>query len=273
LFPISEDRLAHAQTKSPRWALILGASSGFGEACARALAAAGYDIAGVHLDRKAGMAHVEEIKTAITKGGRRALYFNVNAADEEKRREVLDALGADIKEKGGTVAVLMHSLAFGTLKPYIGTDVLNKANIDMTLDVMAHSLVYWSQGVVKYGLMGKGGRIFSMTSSGSTRVFATYGAVSAAKAALESHTRQLALELAPLGITVNSLRGGVTDTPALRKIPGNEKLIEIATQRNPHHRLTTPKDLGGAIVALSHPGADWITGNVINVDGGEEVSA
>ena len=94
-----------------------------------------------------------------------------------------------------------------------------------------------------------------------------------AKAALESHTRQLALELAPLGIAVNSLRGGVTDTPALRKIPDNEKLIAIATQRNPHHRLTTPADLGGAIVALSHPGADWITGNVINVDGGEEISA
>src|SRR5439155_708785 len=122
----------------------------------------------------------------------------------------------------------------------------------------ARSLVYWAQGVVKQGLMGKGGRIFSMTSSGSTRVFATYGAVSAAKAALESHTRQLALELAPLGIAVNALRGGVTDTPALRKIPGNEKLIEIATQRNPHHRLTTPADLGGAIVAWSHPGADWI---------------
>ena len=74
-------------------------------------------------------------------------------------------------------------------------------------------------------------------------------------------------------ITANAIRAGVTDTPALRKIPGNEKLVEIATLRNPHHRLTTPADLGGAIVALTHPGADWITGNVINVDGGEEVSA
>ena len=93
------------------------------------------------------------------------------------------------------------------------------------------------------------------------------------KAAVESLTKTLALELAPREIAVNALRGGVTDTPALRKIPGNEKLVEIATQRNPHHRLTTPADLGGAIVALTHPGADWITGNVINVDGGEEISA
>ena len=259
----------HAQVKTPKWALILGASSGFGEGAARALAQAGYDIVGVHLDRKAGLEHVAEIRRDIEKLGRKTQYFNINAADEEKRNEVL----AELAKQKLNVAVLLHSLAFGTLKPYIGGDVLNKANIDMTLDVMAHSLVYWAQGVVQHGLMGKGGRIFSMTSSGSTRVFATYGAVSAAKAALESHTRQLALELAPLGIAVNALRGGVTDTPALLKIPGNEKLIEIATQRNPHHRLTTPADLGGAIVALSQPGADWITGNVINVDGGEEVSA
>jgi len=267
----------HAQVKTPKWALILGASSGFGEGAARALAQAGYDIVGVHLDRKAGLEHVAEIRRDIEKlgggggggGARKTQYFNINAADEEKRNEVL----SELAKQRLNVAVLLHSLAFGTLKPYIGDDALNKANIDMTLDVMAHSLVYWAQGVVKLGLMGKGGRIFSMTSSGSTRVFATYGAVSAAKAALESHTRQLALELAPHGITVNALRGGVTDTPALRKIPGNEKLIEIATLRNPHHRLTTPADLGGAIVALSHPGADWITGNVINVDGGEEVSA
>src|SRR6267143_481479 len=260
---------AHAQVKTPKWALILGASSGFGEGAARALAQAGYDIVGVHLDRKAGMEHVAEIRRDIEKSGRKTQYFNINAADEEQRNKVLDELAPQELN----IAVVLHSLAFGTLKPYIGEDVLTKMNVDMTLDVMAHSLVYWAQGVVKRGLMGKGGRIFSMTSSGSTRVFATYGAVSAAKAALESHTRQLALELAPREIAVNALRGGVTDTPALRKIPGNERLVEIATQRNPHHRLTTPADLGGAIVALSRPEADWITGNVINVDGGEEISA
>jgi NAD(P)-dependent dehydrogenase (short-subunit alcohol dehydrogenase family) len=266
---LPEERLAHAQTTTPKWALILGASSGFGEGAARALAKAGYDIAGVHLDRKGGMDHVAEVRRDLEALGRQTQYFNVNAADEEKRNEVL----AELAKQKRNVAVLLHSLAFGTLKPYIGDDVLSKPNIDMTLDVMAHSLVYWAQGVVKHGLMGNGGRIFAMTSSGSTRVFATYGAVSAAKAALESHVRQLALELAPKGIAVNALRGGVTDTPALRKIPGNEKLIAIATARNPHHRLTTPADLGGAIISLCHPGADWITGNVINVDGGEEISA
>jgi NAD(P)-dependent dehydrogenase (short-subunit alcohol dehydrogenase family) len=264
--------VAHAQTTTPRWALVLGASSGFGEACARALAAGGYDIAGVHLDRKAGLEQVERIKSDITGRGRRALYFNVNAADESRRGEVLDALQADVSAHGGAVAVLMHSLAFGTLKAYIGDDQLSKANIEMTLDVMAHSLVYWAQDVVKRGLMTRGGRVFSMTSSGSTRVIPTYGAVSAAKSALESHTRQLALELAPHGITVNALRGGVTETPAAKKIPGSDRLFEEGRRRNPHKRLTIPNDVAQAVVALCHPGTDWITGNVINVDGGEEIS-
>jgi len=257
---------------TPRWALVLGASSGFGEATARALAQAGYDIAGVHLDRKAGLKHVEEIVADIIAGGRRALFFNVNAADDAKRQEVLDALEADLRAHGGTVAVLMHSLAFGTLKPYIADDALTRANIEMTLDVMANSLVYWAQDVMKRGLMGQGGRIFSMTSSGSTRVIRSYGAVSAAKCTLESHTRQLAVELARHAVTVNALRGGVTRTPAAQKIPESDKLFEQAERRNPYRRLTTTQDVARAVVALCQPGTDWITGNVINVDGGEEIS-
>lgn len=264
--------MTHAQTMTPRWAVVLGASSGFGEACARALAAAGYDICGVHLDRKAGLERVEEVKRHITGVGRRTAFHNINAADESKRRDVADAMAKELAANGGTVAVLMHSLAFGTLKPYLGDDPLTKANIEMTLDVMAHSLVYWAQDLVQRGLMGRGGRIFAMTSSGSTRVIPSYGAVSAAKCALESHTRQLAVELAPRGITVNALRGGVTDTPAARKIPGSDRLFSEASRRNPGGRLTTPQDVAQAVVALSVPGTDWITGNIINVDGGEEVS-
>ncbi len=62
-----------------RWALILGASSGFGEAASRKLAQAGYPIFGVHLDRRQGMAHVEEIIAAVEKAGVKAKFFNMNA--------------------------------------------------------------------------------------------------------------------------------------------------------------------------------------------------
>ncbi|MBI4409949.1 MAG: SDR family oxidoreductase [Gemmatimonadetes bacterium] len=254
-----------------RWALILGASSGFGEAAVRALAAAGHPIFGVHLDRRATLGHVEEILGDLERSRRRAKFFNINAADAEKRDAALDEM-KQLLGPGEDIGVLLHSLAFGTLRPYTGDDALSEAQMDMTLRVMAHTLVDWTQGLLRRSMMGQGGRIFAMTSSGSTRVIPTYGAVSAAKCALESHCRQLAYELAPLGITVNALRGGVTDTPALRKIPGHEKLIEVAQRRNPHGRLTRPEDVARALVALSSPDTHWVTGNVINVDGGEEIT-
>jgi enoyl-[acyl-carrier protein] reductase III len=112
-----------------------------------------------------------------------------------------------------------------------------------------------------------------MTSSGGTRVMPFYGAVSAAKAALESHVRQLALELGTAGVAVNAIRAGVTDTPASRKIPIADLLFQEARRRNPGGRLTVPEDVAGAIVALSLPGSGWISGNVIGVDGAEDVTA
>ena len=253
-----------------RWALILGASSGFGEACARALAEVGYNIFGVHLDRRAGLEHVKDLKADLEGTGREAHFFNINAADPEKMEDALEAMQT-LLGNDGEIGVLMHSLAFGTLRPYVGEGAVSSSQMDMTLRVMAHSLVDWSQATIRRGMMGENGRVFAMTSSGSNRIIPSYGPVSAAKSALESHCRQLAYELGPLGITVNALRGGVTDTPALRKIPGNDLLIGAATAKNPSGRLTTPEDVADAVVALCSPRSRWITGNVINVDGGEEV--
>jgi enoyl-[acyl-carrier-protein] reductase (NADH) len=134
---------------------------------------------------------------------------------------------------------------------------------------MAHSLVYWTRDLFHAGLIGRGSRIYAMTSEGSILAVPTYGAVSAAKAALEAHVRQLALELAPAGITVNAIRAGVTDTPALRRIPGWEYLVKAASTRNPHRRMGRPEDVADALMALATPLTHWMTGNVIGVDGGE----
>ncbi|MBI2017350.1 MAG: SDR family oxidoreductase [Candidatus Rokubacteria bacterium] len=258
------------------WALVLGASSGFGEATSLALARAGLNVFGVHLDRKATLPNAERITGQIRALGREARFFNVNAADHERRAETAAEMQRVLEERGeaGALRVLLHSLAFGTLKLYVADpmkDAVTPAQMDMTLDVMAHSLVYWTQEVVARGLMTRGGRVYAMTSSGGARVLPHYGPVSAAKAALESHIRQLAAELAPRGITANSIRAGVTHTPALQKIPGHEAIIAQAARRNPSGRMTTPEDVARAIVLLSHPDAYWITGNVIGVDGGEEI--
>ena len=250
------------------WALILGASSGFGEATAVELAGAGMNICGVHLDRRETLGHVAEVEEQIRAYGREAVFFNGNAADETKRASVVTAMVA----KQAKVKVLVHSLAFGALKPLTGEGALTQKQIEMTCDVMGHSLAYWARDLVAAGLMGQGGRIFAMTSEGSTRAIPNYGAVSAAKVVLESHIRQLAVELAPRGITANAILAGVTDTAALRKIPGHERLMAAAAARNPHGRLTTVEDVARAIRALSVVEMAWVTGNTIRVDGGEGIA-
>ena len=120
----------------------------------------------------------------------------MNAADDEKRVQVCER--ARELTGGEPLRLLMHSLAFGTLKAFVSAvpgQQTTKAQLEMTLDVMAHSLVYWAQDLSARQLLGRESRVFAMTSSGGTRVMPFYGAVSAAKAALESHVRQLALEL------------------------------------------------------------------------------
>jgi enoyl-[acyl-carrier protein] reductase III len=258
------------------WALVLGASSGFGAATSLALARAGLNIFGVHLDRKSTVPNAERLAQDIRGLGREAHFYNINAADEEKRVEVASEMEHILKERdeAGQVRVMLHSLAFGTLKLFIADPIkeaVTKSQMDMTLDVMAHSLIYWAQELVGRGLMGRGGRIYAMTSAGGARVLPHYGPVSAAKAALESNIRQLAAELATKGIAANSIRAGVTATPAAQKIPNYVEFSKQAAERNPHRRLTTVEDVAKAIVVLSHPDTYWITGNVIGVDGGEEI--
>lgn len=255
-----------------QWLLVLGVSSGFGAAVARAFAAEGWNIAGVHLDRRSTMPAVEALQAELQALGAQVLFFNTNAADDGRRQEVIQALKEAIAP--GALGVFLHSLAFGSLVPFVsGTGKkLSRAQLEMTVDVMGHSLVWWTQDLLAAGLIGEGGRIYAMTSAGSHIVWPGYGPVSAAKSVLESHIRQLAMELAPQKITANAILAGVTRTPAMEKIPGSEKLIEKSLARNPSGRLTEPQDVARCLLDLSRPGTYWLTGNVLRVDGGEDIS-
>src|SRR5262245_65418270 len=99
------------------WALVLGASSGFGEAVSLALARAGLDIFGVHLDRKATLPNVERITAAIRADGRQARFFNVNAADAERRAEMVTAMRRVLEDRGESarLGVVLEALAYATL--------------------------------------------------------------------------------------------------------------------------------------------------------------
>jgi enoyl-[acyl-carrier protein] reductase III len=258
------------------WALIIGSSSGFGEATSLELARSGLDIFGVHFDRRSALAHVNEIVEAIQAMGRDVLFFNINAADAAKRAEALHSMQEHWKKKGGQhfIKAFLHSVAFGSLKPYLDSNAeeeLSQQQMEMTVDVMGNNLVYWVQELFRRKMIGSGSRIYAMTSAGGHSVIPNYGAVSAAKAVLESHIRQIAFELMPHGITANAIQAGVTVTPGSTKIPGSDKLFEFAKMRNPARRLTTPQDVASAIAALMSEKTHWMTGNVIRVDGGEDI--
>ncbi len=264
-------------SQKKKWALILGASSGFGEAAAIALAKAGRNVFGVHLDRRATLPNVDRIVATLAREGAAARFFNINAADPEKRAETVATMREILQAEGnhpGGIDVLLHSLAFGTLRPFLADEAaerISPAQVAMTLEVMASSLIYWTQEVVAGGLMGEGSHVFAMTSAGGHRIWRSYGAVSAAKAALESNCRQLAVELVPRKIAVNAIRAGVTDTPALRKIPEYQRMIDRCLALHPAGRLTLPEDIGSVITAMARPETVWMTGNVLGIDGTEDL--
>jgi len=270
--------MTQQQDGRERWALVLGASSGFGGAVSKGWAGAGFNIVGVHLDARGTVASAHAVRDAIEAMGVQVAFHNANAADDDKRAAVVGSIVSLFEERRAAgaepyLAAFLHSLAFGATLPYIteaeGGRELTRKQMEMTADVMAHSLLYWVRDLFHAGLFGRGSRLYAMTSEGASLAVPTYGAVSAAKAALEAHVRQLALELMQYGITVNAIRAGVTDTPALHRIPNWEHLLNEAQHRNPSGRVTRPEDVADALVALASPLTHWMTGNVLGVDGGE----
>src|SRR5580693_793457 len=139
-------------SKQP-WALILGASSGFGEATALELARTGMNIFGVHLDRRDKLPHVAEIEEKIRAMGRESQYFNCNASDDEMREDTVAQIRQRLTDQPGVLRVLMHSIAWGSLKPLAGAEqVISKKQLEITADTMGHSLVYWVQDCLRAGL-------------------------------------------------------------------------------------------------------------------------
>ena len=155
---------------------------------------------------------------------------------------------------------------------YSETSFLDEDDFARTILSMGTSLLGWTQGVFERGLFADTARIFGLTSEGNEVAWKGYAAVSSAKVALEALARSIAVEYGPHGLRCNVIQAGITDTPALRAIPGNEQLVAQARLRNPGGRLTEPRDVANVIYLLSREEAGWINGEVIRVDGGEHVS-
>lgn len=164
----------------------------------------------------------------------------------------------------------VHSLV--TLPTYSSTSYLDEDDFARTILSMGTSLLGWTQGLFERDLFAPGARIFGLTSEGNEVAWKGYAAVSSAKVALEALARSIAVEYGPYGIRCNVIQAGITDTPALRAIPGNELLVAQARLRNPGGRLTQPRDVANVIYLLSLDEAGWINGELIRVDGGEHIS-
>jgi NAD(P)-dependent dehydrogenase (short-subunit alcohol dehydrogenase family) len=187
------------------------------------------------------------------------------------------ALGVDV----GRCAAAVNRLfgegvdALGPLAEppaYPAQSVLEEEDFERTIYSMGTSLLSWARSLLDRRLFADDARVFGLTSEGNSVAWKGYAAVAAAKAVLESVARAMAVELAPSGVRSNIIQAGVTDTPALRAIPGHDHLAAQARLRNPFHRLTTPRDVANVIFLLSTEEAAWINGAIIRVDGGEHIA-
>ena len=253
------------------WALILGGSSGLGLASAKKLAKHGMNICIIHRNPRSEMASIQADFDQMRLDGIEMLHFNADALHSERRMEILTEIKLKLGNDG-TIRCLLHSIAKGNLKPMVDhTQTLTNDDFLITLDAMAVSLFDWTKEVSTAGLFSKDARIISFTSEGSSKAWKNYGAVSAAKAALEAISRNIALEYAPYGIRSNCIQAGVTNTQSLRMIPNSEKIIQLSQHRNPYKRLTTPEDVANVVYLLCKDEAAWINGTVIQVNGGEHL--
>jgi NAD(P)-dependent dehydrogenase (short-subunit alcohol dehydrogenase family) len=186
-------------------------------------------------------------------------------------------LGIDTEKLQGAIDEVFEdgdpqAQAMAASPVYSDKHFLDEDDFLRTIHAMGTSLLGWVQQLHQRGLFQSDARVFGLTSEGNEVAWKGYAAVAAAKVSLESLSRSIALEFAPHGIRSNIIQAGVTETPALAAIPGNNHIKAGARLRNPFGRLTTPQDVAKVIALLATDDASWINGELIRVDGGEHIS-
>ena len=244
-------------------AVITGSGRGIGRGIALALAQRGCNIA-VNFVRKREEA--EQTAAEISALGVRAEVIKANVGNETEVRQLVDAAA----EQLGGVDIFVGNAASGVLKPLSEIDA--KA-WDWTLNINARSILFGAQAAVPYMRRGGWGRILTVTSIGSRRVFPEYGVVGVSKAAIEAVTRYLAVELARDKIICNCISPGVVVTGALDFFPRRDAMIAHAVKHTPAGRIATPEDVGALAAWLCSEDAAMIVGQTIEVDGGYSLLA
>ncbi|MFD1316228.1 enoyl-ACP reductase FabI [Namhaeicola litoreus] len=255
------------------WAIILGGSRGLGLASALKLAEHGMNICIIHRDRRTDIEKINKYFEQIKNENVQFISFNLDGLKSENILLILESLKEKMGENG-KVKTFIHSVAKGHLKAMVHDHQSTLTNEDflITLNAMAISLYDWTKAIFTGSLFSSDARILAFTSEGNSKAWPNYGAVSAAKAALEAISRNIALEFAPFGLRSNCIQAGVTDTASFKMIPNSDSIKEFTRQRNPFKRLTTPIDVANVVYLLCKEEAAWINGTVIPVNGGEHIN-
>ena len=241
-------------------ALITGSGRGIGRAIALRLASQGADIV---INYMRNQAPAEAAAGLIRQMGRRALVVQANVAKPEEIEALFKAVDAEF----GGLDIFINNAASGFNRPAMQQRVVGW---DWTMNVNARAFLFAAQAAVPLMEKRGGGHIVAITSPGSQRVLPDYVAVGASKAALESLTRYLAVELAPRHIIVNAVSPSLVETDAIKHFASlsDSNTLPRAVANTPAGRLVQPEDVAGVVAFLCSPDAAMICGQVIVVDGG-----
>jgi enoyl-[acyl-carrier protein] reductase III len=237
-------------------ALVTGGSRGIGRAIACELASRGADIIiNYFRNHKEARNAQAEIKAL----GVRCIRVTAHLAEAAQVQKLFKA----VKDEFGHLDILINNAASGVQRSAME---LEEKHWDWTMNI--NTKAPWLCTKEAVPLMSEGGRVVNISSLGAGRVLPYYLSVGVSKAGLEAVTRYLAVELAPLGITVNAVSGGYVATEALEHFPNRDDMLDIARSKTPGNQLLTPEDLAKTVAFLCSEDAGMIRGQVIVVDGG-----
>jgi 2-hydroxycyclohexanecarboxyl-CoA dehydrogenase len=244
-----------------RCAIVTGAGSGIGRAIAHRLAAEGLPVAVVDLDKDSAQGVTEEI---VSQHGEAVALGGVDVSVRAQVDEAVSRTRAEL----GPVLVLVNNAGISGFKEFL------KINDESWNRIMAVNLsgpFYFAQAVLPDMIAARWGRIVNISSSSAQSGQQYMVHYASSKAGLIGFTKALALEFAPLGITVNTIPPGFVDTPMLRASEQRGLLggsVDETAQRIPVRRPGRPEDIAATCSFLVSEDAGYITGQVIGVNGG-----
>jgi enoyl-[acyl-carrier protein] reductase III len=242
-------------------ALVTGSGRGIGRAIALHFAQHGADVI-VNFFRN--RAPAEETAREVEKLGGRALLVKADVGDLDDLNRLFD----EVEKEFGGLDILIHNAASGYNRPALEQ---KPKGWEWTMNINARALLFAAQRATPLMEKRGGGKIVSISSPGSVRVLPDYIVVGASKAALESLTRYLGVELISKGINVNAVSPGVVETDALNHFAsmGNQDaILQNFIAQVPAGRLITPEEVAEVVAFLCTPAAAMIVGQTIALDGG-----